>query len=179
MMMTDCVSQNPAVLSSVESPPTPPARDQEMMKVAYSMQRTCKGLIVSADTANAAHRYIKKMLVFFRVPPPVVHLYLGDVRYIDEASYPSEWDRLMSGHVYLRALGAEFVPGHFNAEGVKIAAFLRQYLRPGRNAAQHRLLISTRLSAARFSKRYSNDVLQLVLANCLPVKLRTIKEEWL
>ena len=138
------------------------------------MQKTGKGLIVSADTMLVVHRFMEKILAFFCVPPPVVRLDLGDVRYLDEQAYPTEWDRLLSGNVYLRAMGAEFVPDHFNAEALKVAAFLRRFLKPGRNAVGHRLLIATRLSAARFAKRYSREILDLVLAHCLPIKLRTL-----
>ena len=144
---------------------------------ALIMQEKCQGLIVSADTMTAADDFVMKMMVYFRVPPNVVRLDLGDVRYLDEGAYPSEWDRLMSGHVYLRGLGAEFVPNRFNAEGLKVAAFLRQYLRPGRNAAAHRLLISTRLCSARVAKRYGEEVLSMILAACHPVKLRTRKDD--
>ena len=152
------------------------ARDQQVGVVALTMKEKCQGLIVSADTLNAAHAFMTRMMVYFRVPPNVVNLHLGDVKYLDERDYPSEWDRLMSRHVYLLGLGSEFLPGHYNAEALKVAAFLRQYLRPGRNAAAHRLLISTRLSSAGMARRYGQDVLQLVLMACHPVKLRTRKE---
>lgn len=169
VVAVDFVSKNPA------SPQPVPARDERVRVLAFRMQELGSGLIVSADTVLAAHNFVEKMLVYFRVPPPVVRLDFGEVRYLDEDSYPTQWARFMSGHVYLRSLGTEFVPGHYNAEALRVAAFLRQYLMPGRNAAQHRLLISTRLDARSFSRRYSADVLNMVLARCIPVKLRTKK----
>ena len=162
--------------SSVKNGKAAPARDARVMKAAYSMQETGKGLLVSADTIEDAHRFMCQILMFFRVPPPIVRLDLCQVVFLDQESYPSEWDRLMSGHVYLHGLGGEFVPNHYNREALTVVGFLRQYLRPGRIAAQHRLLISTKLSSARFARRYSKDILQLVLAHCNPVKLRTYKE---
>ena len=165
-----------AVNSSVKNGKAAPARDARAMKAAHSMQETGKGLLVSADTIEDAHRFMRQILVFFRVPPSIVRLDLGQVVFLDQESYPSEWDRLMSGHVYLHGLGAEYVPNHWNAEALKVAAFMRLYLKPGRNPATHRLLISTNLSSARFARRYTKDILQLVLAHCNPVKLRTYKE---
>ena len=172
----DCAKLNLGVQAPAVSPSTAPARNQQAMAAAYRMQRLGKGLIVSADTATAAHRFVENILACFRVPPAVVNLEWGEVRYLDHEFYPTEFERLQAGNLYLRALGAEFVPDHFNAEGFKVAAFLRQYLKPNRKTIGHRLLISTRLSAASFARRYSQDVLNLVLQNCIPIKLRTLKD---
>ena len=143
--------------------PLAQARAERLAAAMAAMRSSGKGLLVSADTLAEAHAFAMDATRCLKTPPAIVKLHLGGIDDLD--------DTLLERNLYLAAMGMEFVPDHYNAEAKRLASFILRYLARARITGK-RLIVSTTMAADRFARRYSSDVLDMVLARIVPVKLR-------
>lgn len=133
------------------------------MAAVVEMRSSGKGLLVSADRLEDADKAAAAVVKYLRTPPIVVRLHLFEMDRLD--------DEMFGRNLYLAGMGMEFVPDHFNAEAIRLAAYIRRYLCATLQNGK-RLIITTTLASNRVAKRYGQEFLELLLARLIPLKLR-------
>lgn len=134
--------------------------------VVVEMRNSGKGVLISADSLEEADKAAAVVVKYLKTPPIVIRLHLYELDKLN--------DEYFTRNLYLQGMGQEFVPLHYNAEAIRLAAYVRRYLAATLINGK-RLIITTTLAADRFAKRYGQEFLELLLSRLIPMKLRRIR----